>query len=294
MSRKRTSGRFGTTSRGSLLGASALLAGLAWSSFASGQQTPPSPPAVSPETPAPQVAPETSPTPPRAGDRRRGERGRLGGGAMRFPRGDGDGPEPGDDRPRRLSPQQVELVVETAREIFPEWAERLESLREQDPDGLDRAIAGNARRLFALAMLRERNPDLFKMKVEELRNQIELRRLSSRMQELAEAGDQAAIASTREEIRVLAAKHVDLGLRTRAMELAAMDEAIRRMRTELEADSLARDAAIDELVAAVESGRPPADDDREMRRESIGDAPPPPGPRRGRPMPPPLPRPMPE
>ena len=57
-------------------------------------------------------------------------------------------------------------MLETAREIFPEWAERLESLREQDPEGLYRAIAGNARRLFALAMLRDRNPDLFKMKVE--------------------------------------------------------------------------------------------------------------------------------
>jgi hypothetical protein len=140
-------------------------------------------------------------------------------------------------------------------------------------------------------MLRERNPDLYKMKVEELRNQMELRRLSGLMRELAEAGDDAAIASTREEIRVLAAKHVDLGLRTRAMELAAMDEAIRRMRTELEAESLARDSAIDELVAAVEAGRPPSDEVREPRRDGEGDRlPSPPGPRRGRPSPPPVPR----
>lgn len=287
MSRTRTNGRLGTTTPGRLLGAAALLAGLAGAPSASAQQSPPPPPAVSPDTTSPQVAPEATQPPPRAGDRRRGDRGRFGSGPMRLPRGEGDGPDRGDDRPRRLSPQQIELVLETAREVFPEWADRLETLREQDPEGLDRAIAGNARRLFALAMLRERNPDLFKMKVEELRNQMELRRLSARMQELAEAGDQPAIESTREEIRVLAAKHVDLGLRTRAMELAAMDEAIRRMRTELEADSLARDAAIDELVAAVEAGRPPADDDREMRREPIGEAPPPPGPRRGRPMPPP-------
>lgn len=292
MNRKRTIGRFGVEFRGSLLGAAALLAGLALANAASAQQAPPPTSALPQDAAAPaapQAAPDASEAPPRAGDRRRGERGRFGGGPMRFPRGDGDGPERGDDRMRRLSPEQIELVVETAREIFPEWAERLESLREQDPEGLDRAIAGNARRLFALAMLRDRNPDLFKMKVEELRNQMELRRLSARMQELAEIGDQAAIDSTREEIRVLAEKHVDLGLRTRAMELAAMDEAIRRMRTELEADSLARDTAIDELVAAVEAGRPPADDEREMRRDPMGDGPSSGGPRRGRPTPPPAP-----
>jgi hypothetical protein len=256
--------------------------------------------AVAEEQAPPQPSPSQQPaaqstdsqTPPRAGDRRRGDRGRLGpGGGMRWPRGEGDGPEQGEERGRRLSPEQIELVVETAREVFPEWASRIEALREQDPEGLDRAIAGNARRLFALAMLRERNPDLYKMKVEELRNQMELRRLSGLMRELAESGDQAALASTREEIRVLAAKHVDLGLRTRAMELAAMDEAIRRMRTELEAESLARDAAIDELVAAVEAGRPPSDEVRDPRRDGEGDRlPPPPGPRRGRPSAPPAPR----
>ena len=292
MTRKRTIGRLGVESRGSLLGAAVLLAGLALANAASAQQAPPPTPALPQDAAAPaapQAAPEASEAPPRAGDRRRGERGRFGGGPMRFPRGDGAAPERSDDPMRRLSPEQIELVLETAREIFPEWAERLESLREQDPEGLDRAIAGNARRLFALAMLRDRNPDLFKMKVEELRNQMELRRLSEKMRELAEIGDEAAIDSMREEIRVLAAKHIDLGLRTRAMELAAMDEAIRRMRTELEADSLARDTAIDELVAAVEAGRPPADDEREMRRDPMGEGLPPGGPRRGRPTSPPMP-----
>lgn len=281
MNLRRSNRRLAPTFGCAALAAAAIL--LASVSTLAEDQSPPSP---SPsQDPAAQLP--NSETPPRAGERRRGDRGRFGaGGGMRWPRGDGDGPDRGEDRPRRLSPEQIELVMETAREVFPEWASQIEELREQDPEGLDRAIAGNARRLFALAMLRERNPDLYKMKVEELRNQMELRRLSGLMRELAEAGDEAAIASSREEIRALAAKHVDLGLRTRATELAAMDQAIRRMRTELEADSLARDAAIDELVAAVEAGRPPSDELREPLREAAGDPLPPPGPRRGRPSPP--------
>ncbi|MFM1889838.1 MAG: hypothetical protein RLZZ565_595 [Planctomycetota bacterium] len=279
MTLHRSNRRHASNSTLGSLGAVSLLASLAWSasSLASDQ----APPAPTPESAA--QAP-SSEAPPRTSERRRGDRGRFGGG-MRWPRGDGDGPDRGPDGPRRLSPEQVERVIETAREVFPEWASRIEELREQDPEGLDRAIAGNARRLFALAMLRDRNPDLYKMKVEELRNQMELRRLSGLMRELAESGDQVALASTREEIRVLAAKHVDLGLRTRATELAAMDEAIRRMRAELEADSLARDAAIDELVAAVEAGRPPSDEDRGLGRDPNGDPMSAPGPRRGRPTP---------
>lgn len=254
-------------------------------SSALGQGAPADAPSAKPVETAPSLEAAPQDGPPRAGERRRGDRDRFGG--MRRPRVEGDAPDREGDRPRRMSPEQIERVLATAREIFPEWADRLEQLREQDPEALERAVAGNARRLFALATLRERSPDLYKMKVEELRNQMELRRLADRMQELADAGDAAALESTREEIRVLATKHVDLGLRTRAMELAAMDEAIRRMRTELEADSLARDAAIDELVAAVEAGRPPAERGPDLDRGPMGESLPAPGsgPRRARPAP---------
>lgn len=254
-------------------------------SSALGQGAPADAPSAKPVETPPSLEAAPQDGPPRAGERRRGDRDRFGG--MRRPRVEGDAPDREGDRPRRMSPEQIERVLATAREIFPEWADRLEQLREQDPEALERAVAGNARRLFALATLRERSPDLYKMKVEELRSQMELRRLADHMQELADAGDAAALESTREEIRVLATKHVDLGLRTRAMELAAMDEAIRRMRTELEADSLARDAAIDELVAAVEAGRPPAERGPDLDRGPMGESLPAPGsgPRRARPAP---------
>lgn len=218
-------------------------------------------PAIAQDAPAAGDAdrPSLEPVPEEA-VRERGDRNRQAPpGAGRRGRGDrpeGAGSERGEGPRRRLSPEQIEQVIEVAREVFPDWASRLEELRSADPEAIDRALANNARRLFALAMLRDRNPELYAMKVEELRNQMELRRLSEKLREAAAAGKADEAAGIRKQIRILATRHVDLGLRTRAMELSAMDEAIRRMRIELEEESLARDAAIDTLVEAVEAGRP--------------------------------------
>ena len=73
MTRKRTIGRLGVESRGSLLGAAVLLAGLALANAASAQQAPPPTPALPQDAAAPaapQAAPEASEAPPRAGYRR--------------------------------------------------------------------------------------------------------------------------------------------------------------------------------------------------------------------------------
>ncbi|MBM4104974.1 MAG: hypothetical protein FJ257_01495 [Phycisphaerae bacterium] len=267
------------------LAAAILLAGV---STAKAQE--PSPPPPRPQDRQADHAespPAAPPSEAESGERRRGDRGARPG-APPWPRG-GRGEREGDGSPRRLTPEQVEMVIEVAREVFPEWGERLEQMRASDPEALERAVASNARRLFSLAMLRRRNPELYELKVTELRNQMELRRLSEAMAALRGAGaEEEAIGALRAQIRVLATEQVDLELRTRALELAAMDDALRRMKDELATDTNARAASIDAMVEAIESGRPPADDPASGERV--------PGERRDRsaprdrgPMPPPLP-----
>ena len=178
----------------------------------------------------------------------------------------GDPPNRGDGRPggqrRPLSPDQIDAIVEVATEVFPDGAARLRELRKQDPEALERVLGRQARRLFALAMLRDRNPELYALKLEELRNQMELRTLAARHAALGtEQVEDTEAASERERIeariREIAEQQVDLGLRVRGLELAAMDEAIRRMRTELAEDAGNRDVAIDQMVEVVLSGREP-------------------------------------
>jgi|GEM_PF-978021 hypothetical protein len=158
---------------------------------------------------------------------------------------------------RRLSPEQIDAIVEVAGEVFPDGGARLRELRERDPEALERVLGRQARRLFTLAMLRQRNPELYALKLEELRNQMELRTLAARHEELQAQGDSAAAQrdEIQDRIRSIAERQVDLGLRVRGLELAAMDEAIRRMRAELATDAENREAAVAEMVELVLSGR---------------------------------------
>lgn len=158
---------------------------------------------------------------------------------------------------RRLSPEQIDAIVDVASEVFPDGGSRLREMRERDPAALEGVLGRQARRLFALAMLRQRNPELYTLKVEELRNQMELRTLAAQREELSEEDESGAASRRRIEarIRAIAERQVDLGLRVRGLELAAMDEAINRMRAELAEDARERDAAIAEMVDLVLSGR---------------------------------------
>jgi hypothetical protein len=198
-------------------------------------QSPPPPPAADTPEAGPESETERAVAPRQRGRRpdpeRRGEFGR-----------------------RPISPEQIDALIEAASEVVPEWGERLRTLRRENPEGLDRAIAANGRRLVALSMLRQRNPELYRMKVEELRNQMELRRLGTELRAAVQAGRGEDAEAIRRSVRALAERQVDFGLRIRAEELAAMDAALRKMREELEQEAVRRQQSIAELVAAVEAG----------------------------------------
>ncbi len=203
----------------------------------SGQSPPPPPPPPAADTPeaGPESETERAVAPRQRGRRpdpeRRGEFGR-----------------------RPISPEQIDALIEAASEVVPEWGERLRTLRRENPEGLDRAIAANGRRLVALSMLRQRNPELYRMKVEELRNQMELRRLGGELRAALQENRGEDAEAIRRSVRALAERQVDFGLRIRAEELAAMDAALRKMREELEQEAVRRQQSIAELVAAVEAG----------------------------------------
>jgi hypothetical protein len=172
------------------------------------------------------------------------------------PRQRGRRGEPRGDLWRRpLAPEQIEQVIGVAGEVVPEWGERLRALQNSDPEALDRALASSGRRLMSLAALRQRSPELYALKVAELRNQMELRRLGGVLRQALAEGRSDDAAATRAEIRRLAERQVDFGLRTRAEELAAMDAALLRMRLELAEEAKRRQQSIDDLVEAIESGR---------------------------------------
>jgi hypothetical protein len=155
-----------------------------------------------------------------------------------------------------MSPEMVERVLAVARDVSPELAERLERARDASPEEMSKAMRQGARRLVALAIVKERNPDLYAIRVEDVRLQLELQRLGEEFRAAEAAGDAAKAAALAERIAAKARAQVDVDLKARAQELVALDEQMRSLRDELADEQRRTEERVAERVEAAKAGRP--------------------------------------
>jgi hypothetical protein len=175
----------------------------------------------------------------------------------------GDAPEEGGRRwggpgRRELSDDDVQRIIATARDIDPAWGDALEQLRAQDPGELSRRIGMQARRLIGLAWLRDRQPELYKARVEDFRSQRETRRAVEAIRAAKDAGDAAAEAAALLQAREAIARQVELDIKARAFELVAMDKALKEAKQRLQADIEARDQRVQSMLEAAQRGEMPS------------------------------------
>jgi hypothetical protein len=137
---------------------------------------------------------------------------------------------------RPMTEADIETMIEIADSISPKWASELRAKMADDPEKAQQAIMKSGRRLFGLVMLKEKKPQLFATRVAELRVQFDIRRAHEQYQLALKAGDAAAIMGYKTTLTALAAEIVDLELKARAMELAALDQAVQEMRVRLQSE----------------------------------------------------------
>lgn len=160
----------------------------------------------------------------------------------------------GGPSPQRCAGPCEEVLIEVARDVSPEWAAALEKAKATDAATFRATVAKFGKRLMSLAVLRERKPELYKIRVEELRVQGELEALGARWAAARLGNHLPEAADLEGQIRALAGNLVDLNLRSRAMELAEIDALMRTMRSELERDARARNETIEQMVTACREG----------------------------------------
>ena len=216
-------------------------------------------PAAADEAPAPVAPPPAAPDAPPAADapaRTEGPAPRPAADGPRRPDAArrGEGPRMRPDGP--MSPEMVERVLAVARDVSPELAERLERARDASPEEMSKAMRQGARRLVALAIVKERNPDLYAIRVEDVRLQLELQRLGEEFRAAEAAGDAAKAAALAERIAAKARAQVDVDLKARAQELVALDEQMRSLRDELADEQRRTEERVAERVEAAKAGRP--------------------------------------
>lgn len=154
--------------------------------------------------------------------------------------------------------ESADRIIAVAHDVSPEWASSLQKVRERDPAGFERATGVLAKRLKALAVLKDRKPQLYALRVEELRIQGEVVALADQWRSAISTGRTEDAAATEQQLRSKVGAMVDLNLRSRAMELAELDEVMRSMRGDLERDARARDATVAEAIEAYRRGEEPA------------------------------------
>ena len=158
------------------------------------------------------------------------------------------------------SPAQdpAERIIAVARDVSPEWAASLEKVRDRDPAGFERATGVLAKRLKALAVLKDRKPQLYALRVEELRIQGEVTALADQWRSAISTGRNEEATGIEAQLRAKVGTMVDLNLRSRAMELAELDEVMRSMRGDLERDARGRDNTVTDALEAYRRGEEPA------------------------------------
>lgn len=158
---------------------------------------------------------------------------------------------------RVLGADQMDRIVAVARDLSPELAARLEAARARDAESFREALGSQAKRLGSLAVLRERRPELYAIRVQELRLEAQVLALGEQLHSAIDAGRAEDAARLEATLRPLVLSFVDSNLRSRAVELASLDAMMRELRVDLERDARQRTDTVERWVEALRQGREP-------------------------------------
>jgi hypothetical protein len=164
----------------------------------------------------------------------------------REPRGD----EGARVNPEDLTPERRAQILKFLRETAPPLADRVERELRERPDQADRIFGRLAPRVIPQIELRERDPELFAIRVESMR-------LDWRIRQAAVAARNAAPSArseARDALLQLVGDRVDLAIRERALMLDRFEQRIEGMREDLQSERERRDEIVAEKFDDLERG----------------------------------------
>lgn len=135
-----------------------------------------------------------------------------------------------------LRPELIEACLVVAAEVDPHLAARLRDIRRKSPGpAFERAIR-NARHLVGLARLRERDPQLYEIKVALLQLDAQIDVAADELRETRRNSSGAA-GEIEDQLRVLVRKQVGLSIASRGMYLRRLRENMKSLQDQLAQDS---------------------------------------------------------
>ena len=139
------------------------------------------------------------------------------------------------DRIDALSATMIMRCMEVAREVDPDLAARLNTIRRDRSEKDFRRAMGLARHLVGLVRLKDENPQLYDVKLDELHVQAQVDRVMDQF--IAARRAAAPVADYEETLNRLVMEQVGYALVARGMYLRSLDEHVDALREELDRDS---------------------------------------------------------
>lgn len=142
----------------------------------------------------------------------------------------------GNDVPNpTLSPEMIERCMVVALEVDPDLAGRLQRIRRERTEQDFRRAMGNARHLVGLASLKQQNPQLYDVKIKDLKLQAQIDHLLEQLI-AARRGDGVSPAVIQEQLERLVTHQVGYSLIARGFYLIRLEDHVKSLRDELDHD----------------------------------------------------------
>lgn len=156
-------------------------------------------------------------------------------------------PPPGDDRPGRHHPmtdQDVDAARQIIAQLYPELAERMDALYNEDPEKLRRTIEKRFSRVRFLVKLQERDPAMFELRIDDIRLGQATYVLAKQIKQAHLDDDKDAYKTLYAELEKKLEAHFNVKQKVRQAELVFL----RRRVEQLEEDLDDRDDDRDDLI----------------------------------------------
>jgi hypothetical protein len=157
--------------------------------------------------------------------------------------------EPGaEPEPVAFTPEFIDRCIEVANDLDPAVARRFEELRKRKPETFERALR-LSRHLVFLAVLKERDDELYQLKLQEFKLDAQTRRLAQQVREAQRLGQTAPAARLEEELRSLVKLQLVQSIKARGEYLLKLREQVRAIEAELDRDAVRLSQDVDRRVA---------------------------------------------
>lgn len=150
----------------------------------------------------------------------------------------------------RLSPDERQRVRDFIAQHKPEINARIDELAGKNPEMADRLTDGLGARLKGLRDLRERDPEEFDLRVEELKNSLEILQHGRAVVEGQRAKKpDAEIAASKSLLRGIMDKQFDVRAALQVRQIDMLRKRLDKLQAELDTAKSNRDKTIDEKMA---------------------------------------------